>query len=102
MLRRVTLLAAVVVVMTVAVAGSAWAAVRVGDGGPNNLVGTLGSDELYGLGGNDTLNARAGNDYLAGGRGNDSVSGGAGLDDYCIADSSDEIDFSTCEDYDIL
>jgi Ca2+-binding RTX toxin-like protein len=46
MLRRVTLLAAVVAIMTVAVAGAAWAVVRTGTNGPDTFVGTLGSDEL--------------------------------------------------------
>jgi hypothetical protein len=51
MLRRVTLLAALVVVMVVAVAGTAFAVTRTGTNGPDNLNGTLGNDELYGLGG---------------------------------------------------
>jgi len=39
MLRKVTLLAAVVAILSVAVAGTAWAAVRTGTNGPDNLVG---------------------------------------------------------------
>src|SRR5215208_7511201 len=80
MLRRVTLLAAIVAIMTVAVAGTAWAAVRTGTNGPDTLIGTLGDDELYGLAGADTLNGRAGSDYIVGGRGGDTIYGGAGAD----------------------
>src|SRR5215218_10487783 len=80
MLRRATLLAAIVAIMTVAVAGTAWAAVRTGTNGPDTLIGTLGDDELYGLAGNDTLDGRAGEDLLNGGRGNDTLLGGPGTD----------------------
>jgi Ca2+-binding RTX toxin-like protein len=80
MLRRAALMAAVVALVTVAVAGAAWAVVRTGTNGPDNLVGTLGQDQLYGLAGADTLNGRAGNDDLIGGRGNDTLLGGAGGD----------------------
>jgi Ca2+-binding RTX toxin-like protein len=65
MFRRVTLLAAVVAILCVAVAGTAWAITRTGTNGPDNLVGTLGSDELYGLAGADTLNGRAGEDRIS-------------------------------------
>jgi hypothetical protein len=44
MLRKETLLAAVVAIMTVALVGTAWAITRTGTNGPDNLVGTLGND----------------------------------------------------------
>jgi len=60
-----------------------------GDGGNNNLFGTVNADVLNGLGGNDTLtafggadavNGGVGDDILVGGAGNDTLDGGAGYD----------------------
>jgi Ca2+-binding RTX toxin-like protein len=67
MLRRVTLLAAVVAVLSMAVAGAAWAANKYGTTHDDRIVGTAASDQIYGLPGNDTLIGRDGNDFLNGG-----------------------------------
>jgi Ca2+-binding RTX toxin-like protein len=62
--RRVALLLAVLGLMVVLFAGAALAVVRVGDAGPNRLIGT---DD------NDTLRGRGDSDRLFGGRGGDLI-----------------------------
>jgi Ca2+-binding RTX toxin-like protein len=158
MFRRVTLLAAVLAVLCLTVAGVAWAKTDFGNDRANTLVGSSSTDHLWGLGGKDTIKGLEGDDFLYGGRGgdkvlggsgddevygaqggddlrgggdddyvegnsgpdilrgsdgddyldgrdgidgNDFVTGGPGTQDYCEADSADEIDFSTCEDVQI-
>jgi serralysin len=137
MLRRVTVLVAVIALLSVAVAGAAWAANRIGNDRPNTLVGTTSSDDIYGPdadrlyagagvdeldggkgpdtlrggGDRDTLYGNFGRDDIRGGDGNDVVngrdgidsndfvSGGPGTNDTCIADSDDEIDRTSCENF---
>lgn len=53
MLRKLTLLAALVALMSLAVAGVAYAETFVGTNGPDRIVGTDSSDTISGLGGAD-------------------------------------------------
>jgi Ca2+-binding RTX toxin-like protein len=71
--RRVAILLAVMGLMVVLFAGAALAVVRVGDAGPNRLVGTAENDTLRGLGGADTLIGRGDSDRLFGGSGGDLI-----------------------------
>lgn len=64
------------------VAGAAFAATRLGDNGPNRLVGTNQNDVLRGFGGNDKLFGLNDSDRLFGGRGNDVLNGGDDGDDF--------------------
>src|SRR5829696_5479382 len=82
MLRKVILLAAMVAVLSVAVAGVAAAATRIGTQGADELTGTASHDEIYGLGGPDLLRGLEGCDYIVGGLGADTIRGGAGNDHY--------------------
>ena len=50
------------------VAGAAFAAVKVGNNGPNRLVGTANNDTLRGFGGNDRLFGKGDGDRLLGSR----------------------------------
>jgi hypothetical protein len=52
-------------------AGASMGEIRMGDGGPDTLVGTAGRDILCGLGGKDRLTGRGGPDLLDGGAAND-------------------------------
>lgn len=79
-MRRI-LVTGLVILGALALAGSvAWAAVLMGDAGPNTITGTTGDDSLYGLAGNDAMNGGGGNDDLDGGSGADDLRGGAGVD----------------------
>jgi Ca2+-binding RTX toxin-like protein len=71
--RRVALLLAVLGLMVVLFAGAALAVVRVGDAGPNRLIGTDDNDTLRGRGGADTLIGGGDSDRLFGGRGGDLI-----------------------------
>jgi Ca2+-binding RTX toxin-like protein len=73
MTRRVTILVAVVGLMVMVFAGAAFAMVRVGDDGPNRLVGTAENDTLKGRGGSDTLIGKGDSDRIYGGRGTDHI-----------------------------
>jgi|SRR5215210_3631035 len=73
MTRRMATLIAVMGLMVMVFAGTAFAVVRVGDGGPNRLVGTAENDTLKGRGGADTLIGKGDSDLLVGGRGNDRI-----------------------------
>jgi Ca2+-binding RTX toxin-like protein len=53
--------------------GAAFAATKIGDAGPNRLVGTAENDTLKGLAGADTLIGKGDSDLLVGGRGNDQI-----------------------------
>jgi Ca2+-binding RTX toxin-like protein len=66
-------------------------AVKVGNGGPNVLVGTALSDVLMGLGGNDTLSGLGAADLLDGGLGLDTMRGGFGNDIYVVSQSTDKV-----------
>src|SRR5919107_1551962 len=73
MTRKVAILLSVMGLMVMAFAGVALAVTRVGDAGPNRLVGTAENDTLRGLGGADTLIGRGDSDRLFGGRGGDLI-----------------------------
>ena len=73
MTKRMAILIAVMGLMVMAFAGAAFAVTRVGDAGPNRLVGTAENDVLKGRGGADTLIGKGDSDLLVGGRGNDTI-----------------------------
>ena len=73
MTRRTATMIAVMGLMVMMFAGVAFAAVRVGNDGPNRLVGTAENDTLKGKGGADTLIGKGDSDLLVGGRGNDRI-----------------------------
>jgi len=73
MTRRMTMLIAVMGLMVMMFAGVAFAAVKVGDAGPNRLVGTAENDTLKGRGGADTIIGKGDSDRLYGGRGRDHI-----------------------------
>jgi len=82
---------------TLSAAGSATAAVMVGDTGNDSLTGSDIGDFLYGFGDNDTLTGGGGNDNLIGGDGVDTFAFGAswGVDllwDW--ADGTEQFDLS--------
>lgn len=89
-MRRITLLAMLVGIMTVLATGVAVAKVIDGTRGNDKLVGTsradtlngfAGNDKLYGKGGNDTLKGYIGNDApMRGAAGEDTILGGFGRD----------------------
>ena len=58
MTKRMAVLIAVMGLMVMVFAGAAFAVTRVGDAGPNRLVGRGDSDLLVGGRGNDQINAR--------------------------------------------
>jgi large repetitive protein len=87
---KVSVIGALLLALT---AGVVLAAVRIGDSGNNDLVGTSGDDEgqdvLLGFAGTDDLQGRSAADYLGGGsgpdvlragNGNDTLDGGTGED----------------------
>jgi Ca2+-binding RTX toxin-like protein len=71
--RKMAILVAVVGLMLVLFAGTALAVVKVGNDGPNRLVGTAENDTLRGLGGTDTIIGKGDSDRLYGGRGGDHI-----------------------------
>ena len=73
MTRRLAILVAVMGLMVMMFAGVAFAVVKVGDAGPNRLVGTAENDTLRGRGGADTLIGKGDSDRLYGGRGRDHI-----------------------------
>ena len=73
MTKRMAVLIAVMGLMVMVFAGAAFAVTRVGDAGPNRLVGTAENDVLKGRAGADTLVGRGDSDLLVGGRGNDQI-----------------------------
>ena len=73
MKRRMAVLVAVMGLMVMVFAGTALAVVRIGDAGPNRLVGTAENDTLRGRAGADTLIGGGDSDLLVGGRGNDHI-----------------------------
>jgi Ca2+-binding RTX toxin-like protein len=100
MLRRVTLLAAVVAVLTMVVAGAAWAKNITGTSGPDVLKGTdnsdfiqglRGADQIWGYGSDDELLGNQGADTIRGGTGDDYVDGGPGADTLYGNSGDDEI-----------
>jgi Ca2+-binding RTX toxin-like protein len=97
-MERTALLLALAMVMTVALAGVAYAKTFVGTNqhdalpGDDAIYGGRGFDEMYGNGGDDYMNAGSGDAIISGGYGNDYLVGGrdgAGLygnagDDYLV------------------
>src|SRR5215211_3486382 len=73
MTRRLAVVVAVMGLMLMMFAGVALAVTRIGDAGPNRLVGTAENDTLKGRGGADTLVGRGDSDALVGGRGGDLI-----------------------------
>ena len=73
MTRRMAMLVAVMGLMVMMFAGVAFAAVKVGDAGPNRLVGTAENDTLKGRAGADTIIGKGDSDRLFGGRGRDHI-----------------------------
>jgi Ca2+-binding RTX toxin-like protein len=73
MTRRMAVLIAVMGLTVMAFAGMAFAATKIGDAGPNRLVGTAENDTLKGRGGADTLIGKGDSDVLLGGGGNDRI-----------------------------
>jgi Ca2+-binding RTX toxin-like protein len=71
--RRMAILVAVVGLMVVAFAGTALAVAKVGNAGPNTLVGTAENDTLKGRNGADTIVGKGDSDRLYGGRGADHI-----------------------------
>ena len=72
-MRRMPIFVAVVGLMLFLFAGTALAVVKVGNAGPNRLVGTAENDTLRGRGGADTIIGKGDSDRLYGGRGRDRI-----------------------------
>src|SRR6266571_5253109 len=100
-MRKLALMATVLVLTGALVGGVSASAVRTINGTPKNdvLRGTKGADTINGRAGNDKLFGNAGNDTLVGGSGNDVLVGGPGKDrlrcgggrDTAIADATDTV-----------
>jgi Ca2+-binding RTX toxin-like protein len=100
-MRKLVLVATVLVLTGALVGGVSASALRTINGTPKNdvLRGTKRADTIYGKAGNDKLFGNAGNDTLVGGSGNDLVVGGPGKDtlrcgggkDTASADASDTV-----------
>ena len=73
MTRKMAVLIAVMGLTVIVFAGMALAATKIGDAGPNRLVGTAENDTLKGRGGADTLIGKGDSELLVGGRGNDQI-----------------------------
>jgi Ca2+-binding RTX toxin-like protein len=73
MTRRIAVLIAVMGLMVMVFAGMAFAVTKIGDAGPNRLVGTAENDTLKGRAGADTLIGKGDSDVLIGGGGNDQI-----------------------------
>jgi Ca2+-binding RTX toxin-like protein len=101
MSRRVAILVAVAGLMVTAIAGTAFAAVRVGDAGPNTLVGTAENDTLRGLGDSDRLYGGGGNDFInareSGRAEDDLVDCGAGRDTVLTDNTTEDRIAPNCE-----
>lgn len=76
MKRNTMMIAVVAALLVVLTASVAFAATRVGNDGPNRLVGTAQNDTLRGLGGNDRLRGLGDSDRLFGNGGRDVLLGG--------------------------
>ena len=72
-MKRTAILVVALGLMLVLFAGTALAVVKVGNDGPNRLVGTAQNDTLRGKGGADTLIGKGDSDRLYGGRGRDHI-----------------------------
>jgi hypothetical protein len=78
--QRLVVALGVILAIALTSGGVVLAAVIVGDGGPNRLIGTNGHDVIGGRGGADMIRGRGGRDVLRGGRGRDRVVGGKAFD----------------------
>ncbi|HJQ28216.1 MAG TPA: hypothetical protein VJ827_02670 [Rubrobacter sp.] len=72
-MKRTAILVIALGLMLLLFAGTALAIVKVGNDGPNRLVGTAENDTLRGMGGADTLIGKGDSDRLYGGRGRDHI-----------------------------
>jgi hypothetical protein len=100
-MRRLALIAGVLVLTGAVVAGGWAGPMRTILGTPKNdvLKGTPRSDTIDGRAGNDRLSGLAGNDVLIGGKGSDKLVGGPGKDtlrcgagrDTAVADAADTV-----------
>lgn len=110
MMRKVAILLAVMGLMVMAFAGVALAVTKVGDAGPNRLVGTAENDTLRGLGGADELVGRGDSDRLFGGSGRDLINArergkaeddrvdcGAGRDTVLTDNTTEDTILANCE-----
>ena len=105
-MRKLALMAAILVLTGALVGGVSASAVKTINGTPKNdvLRGTVGADTINGKAGNDKLFGNAGSDTLVGGSGNDLLVGGPGKDrlrcgggrDTASADATDTVG-SDCE-----
>ncbi len=107
---KVAILLTVMGLMVMALAGVALAVTKIGDAGPNRLVGTAENDTLRGLGGADELIGRGDSDRLFGGSGrdlinarergeaeNDRVDCGAGRDTVLTDNTTEDTILANCE-----
>ena len=69
-MRKITTMAVLSMVMLALTATMAFAAVKYGTNGADNLTGTAYGDALYGYGGDDRI---SGGDLISGGAGNDQI-----------------------------
>jgi len=100
-MRKLGLMAAILVLTGALVGGVSASAVKTINGTPENdvLRGTAGADTINGKAGNDKLFGNAGSDTLVGGSGNDLLVGGPGKDrlrcgggrDTASADATDTV-----------
>ena len=110
MMRKVAIVLAVMGLMMMAFAGVALAVTKVGDAGPNRLVGTAENDTLRGLGGADELVGRGDSDRLFGGSGRDVINAresgrpegdrvdcGAGRDTVLTDNTTEDTILANCE-----
>lgn len=86
------LTAAIAVVVSLAVAGIAWAADLTGTTGRDHIKGTQSADTINALAGNDEVHARGGGDTVNGGPGRDEERGGKGKDTLNGDDGRDNLD----------
>ena len=108
-MHKTATMVALVALLTVVVAGVAWAATIEGNANDNYLEETCKGDTVYGRGGEDVLDANncgRDTDVLYAGRGDDwllandgdkrdVLYGGKGFDT-CVVDSRDESVFGSC------
>jgi hypothetical protein len=90
-LRKLTILAALVAVMVAAFAAVAYADIVTGTNRDDELEGTPRSDQINGLWGDDTIRSLAGSDESFGGRGEDTIYGNRGMDDVNGGPGEDEL-----------
>jgi hypothetical protein len=77
---KLTMLAVLVTMLTVAVARIAYAADITGTNKPDRIIGTQQGDFVYAMGGRDHVEDRGSGDQLHGGAGNDTIYGNQGED----------------------